>query len=386
MKLYYFNPQHDLALANGDANFKSPEFASAMASDLSLLPCWYARENSAVFSDSEFGEGDNPFNLNVDILPTYHLKDLSPEAVEPWGWDMAVRKFFIQSGVQEIKLPSIQQIQKVKELSHRWLAADGMNYLRSRSIYPDTFPPAATEVFSLQSIEAAVKQYDEIVLKAPWSSSGKGVFWSRGKLTPSLAGWCKRVIEKQGSVMVEPALTRVQDFAMEFLVENGVVDFAGYSFFYTEGSGIYRGNRLMSNDMIEDELCQWVSHEHLHWLIDEIKQFISEKIAPNYTGYLGVDMFVYTVNDEYRINPMVEVNLRMTMGMVARVFADKFLVNGAKGWFKIDNMSPSELLLDHKKQKSLHPLQIEDGKIKSGYLSLCPVNEETICRVSVVVE
>ncbi|MFI3296472.1 MAG: hypothetical protein R3Y59_02465 [bacterium] len=386
MKLYYFNPEHDLAMANGDANFKSPEAASSMASDLSLLPCWYAREGAAVFSETDSGLEDNPLNIKVDIIPTYQLKELHPESVEPWGWDMAVRKFFLQSGVNETMLPNIQQVQQIKELSHRRIAMEGMDYLRSRSIFPNSFPPSPVEATSIKAIEEESKKYDEIVLKAPWSGSGKGVFWSKGKLTSSLSGWCKRVIEKQGSVMVEPAQTRVQDFAMEFLVENGTAQFAGYSLFFTEGSGVYRGNRLMSNEMIEDKLCQWVSREHIHWLIDEIKGFLTQKIAPYYTGYLGVDMFVYTQNDEYYINPMVEINLRMTMGMVARIFADKYLSAGAKGWFKIDNMSPFELLLDHNIQTKRYPLQMDNGRIKSGYLSLCPVNKDTIYRVYVVVE
>jgi hypothetical protein len=56
--------------------------------------------------------------------------------------------------------------------------------------------------------------------------------------------------------------------------------------------------------------------------------FLCEKVAKTYTGFVGVAMFVYkqcTIERaiEYKINPVVAFNLRMTMGMVARVVYDR---------------------------------------------------------------
>ena len=147
----------------------------------------------------------------------------------------------------------IEKIEEYKSLAHRRLTIDAMNYLRTRSIYPNSLPQLAVELTTMAEVNAFATKYKEVVFKAPWSGSGKGVFWSSGQLTPSLSGWCKRVIEKQGSVMGEVAYDRVQDFAMEFKVGRGDVAFAGYSLFFTEGSGIYRGNYLLSNEDIETE-------------------------------------------------------------------------------------------------------------------------------------
>lgn len=399
-RLYYFNPDHDLALANGSAHFQAPESATSFAEDLSLLPCWFAEEvASEVLSDQEFSDDLNVLGLDVATIPLFSKDKIEEFKVEPWGWDLSVRKFFLNNGVAEKLLPTIEKIEEYKSLAHRRLTIDAMNFLRSRSLYPDSLPQSAVELTSIASVNAFASKHKEVVFKAPWSGSGKGVFWSTGPLTPSLSGWCKRVIEKQGSVMGEMAYNRVQDFAMEFKVGRGDVAFAGYSLFFTEGSGIYRGNYLLSNEDIEAELTQWVSVDYLHWIREELMNFLRENVAKIYTGFVGVDMFVYSEplamghesqeglnamgNLEYRINPVVEFNLRMTMGMVARVIYDRCVKKGVRGMFTIDHCPPGELLRDHIVQLEDNPIEIENGRFKKGYFSLCPITENTVYRACI---
>ena len=52
--LYIFNPEHDLALASGETNYMAPASARRMASELALLPMWYAEEGSAVLASSAY--------------------------------------------------------------------------------------------------------------------------------------------------------------------------------------------------------------------------------------------------------------------------------------------------------------------------------------------
>ena len=396
-RLYYFNPEHDLALANGSAHFQAPESAVSFADDLSLLPCWFAEEvASEVLSDQEFSDELNVLGLDVATIPLFSKENIEEFKVEPWGWDLAVRKFFLNNGVSEKLLPTIARIEENKQLSHRRLTIDAMNYLRGKSIFPDSLPSVAEELFSMTEVNTFAAKYDEVVFKAPWSGSGKGIFWSTGTLTPSLAGWCKRIIEKQGSVMGEKAYNRVQDFAMEFKVGRGDVTFAGYSLFFTEGAGIYRGNYLWSNEDIEAELAKYVSIDYLNWIREELVNFLRERVAKTYTGFVGVDMFVYsdmrhetrdTREDVvYKVNPVVEFNLRMTMGMVARVIYDRCVEKGVKGMFTIDHFPPGQLLQDHKIQKEETPIIIDGGKFKKGYFSLCPITENTVYRAAIVLK
>ena len=52
--LYIFNPEHDLALASGEMNYMPPASARRMASELALLPVWYAERGSAVLASSAY--------------------------------------------------------------------------------------------------------------------------------------------------------------------------------------------------------------------------------------------------------------------------------------------------------------------------------------------
>lgn len=49
-------------------------------------------------------------------------------------------------------------------------------------------------------------------------------------------------------------------------------------------------------------------------IIDAQKTILQSMIAPRYSGPVGIDMLATA---DGHINPCVEINLRMTMGMVA---------------------------------------------------------------------
>lgn len=385
MKLYCFNPEHDLAIANGNENFQAPESALLLASDLSLLPAWYAEEGSMVMSEQVLDTGVLPVGLEVECVAPYSGGIPAHCTVEPWGWDAALRKGLMNVGVHEGVLPSVERLQVYRRLAHRRSASIAMEYVRARAERPDRLPNAAVELQSMGEVHLFAQSHAEVVLKSPWSGSGKGVFWSRGALTQSLTGWCQRVMERQGSVMGEVAMERIQDFAMEYRVRNGVATFAGYSLFITEGSGIYRGNRLMSNEGIVRALGRWVSEEYLQWINDTMRAFVNEHIAPLYDGYVGVDMFVYRgANGEVCIDPAVEINLRMTMGMVARLIYDRYVHGESSGWFVIDHEPPGQLLRDHNIKRNTMPMVMREGRLAEGYVSLCPVLPNTVYRASVL--
>lgn len=74
------------------------------------------------------------------------------------------------------------------------------------------------------------------------------------------------------------------------------------------------------------------------------------------------------------------------MGMVARLFYDRYVAPTSLGSYTIDFEKEEGVLLasHHELQKS-NPLVIEDGKIVRGYLSLCPLHTTTHYRARVEV-
>ena len=88
----------------------------------------------------------------------------------------------------------------------------------------------------------------------------------------------------------------------------------------------------------------------------------------------------------YAINPHVEINLRMNMGIVSHVLSDHFIVPGGEGRFSIDCFPTHEALMErHEQDMQSYPLVVKDGRVVSGYLPLVPVTPKSRYRAFVCV-
>ena len=172
-------------------------------------------------------------------------------------------------------------------------------------------------------VKALVLQQGKAVVKAPWSSSGRGVkyvaadeFRTAGEY-PAFERWTRNIIAHQGGVTVEPYYNKVKDFGMEFEMKDGKVNYRGLSLFETI-KGAYTGNLLATEKEKETVLRNYVNIEHLR----NMREVMVEKIEPVlknlYSGSFGIYMMIYADEEgELQVNPCVELNLRRTMGHVA---------------------------------------------------------------------
>jgi len=135
------------------------------------------------------------------------------------------------------------------------------------------------------------------------------------------------MIRRQDSVMVEKALDKVLDFAMLFHAGNGRVSLSGYSAFVAENGVAYSGNLVMPDCKIKNEyIGRYISPSVLDELESALPPILSELIGDIYNGYFGVDMMVYRDDSgDYAVAPCVEVNLRMTMGVVAHRLGKRYV-------------------------------------------------------------
>ncbi len=291
-----FNPEHDLCMANGDANFVPPSSALKFARDCASLVGW-------IETDSD----DN---------------------VTPWGWDAALKRHLQKSGVTEELLPSDDDIEYIRSMSHRRMASEASDFICA-NIRSDLLRPVSdvVELYSEKDVAEAVALYGDAVAKSPWSGSGKGLRWLRaGELSSADMGWCRNVIARQGSVMLERRHRILQDFAMLYSTGTDGVSFEGYSLFFND-NGIYKGNVLASDDWIFKYLAsKFLPADLISGVRENIRLYLSENFTGKYSGYIGVDMFVYESGDgKFRLAPCVEINVRMTMGLLARRLFDNHI-------------------------------------------------------------
>ena len=171
------------------------------------------------------------------------------------------------------------------------------------------------------------------------------------------------------------------DFAMEFVIDAcGKVVFEGYSLFMTDGRGRYLGNRVLSSALFEKYMSRYVSVGVLDSLCTRVALLLEEYAEAGYRGPLGVDMMVCKEGDGFRLHPMVEVNLRMNMGIVALRLAERVLAPGLSGLFHIEHYpAPGALYEAYAERMRKSAPVIEGGRLVRGCLPLAPVTSESRC-------
>lgn len=388
--LYIFNPDHDLALANGNENFFPLQLARYFAIDCGCLPLWYAEPGSIVKADiPEDGwlkgmKACFPQLKNMSIEPQTGNSNF--EKVCPWGWNPSIRKKLLSEGVSADRMPDNELLANIRRLSHRSIAIEAMQFLHFDKELSLLLPPPAKQL-TADEVDGYVKQYSHTILKSPWSGSGRGLFWIKGSLSRNAKDWCHRVVKKQGVIIGEPVYDKVLDFATEWNCNIGKASFIGYSLFETESQGIYKGNYLLGDKAILDKISSYIPLEVLLKVQLQMQLFLEKEIAPFYNGYLGVDMLIYRDGKRYSLHPCVEINLRMTMGLVAWSFYHNFVHPRSAGYFHIDYSPSSEKLFnDHNHQIGFHPLIVREGKITAGYLSLSPVTTHSHFRARIEID
>lgn len=328
MILHVFNPEHDLALASNLKHFTAPHAARHLRTGLDFLPCLWAAEGDAVLVTN--GEdARHAFkhlrlqasktvkrNLAKDIqfVTANQLKHLDITSVDVWGWDSAIRNELLRCGVNTSALLPEEKIDILRRLSHRKTAAAILPRLLCEGTVGEAFACHTTE-----EVEAALSLYGSIVLKAPWSCSGRGIRFASNFLDTPLKGWVKNLLNKQGCMMVEPYYKKVKDFGMEFYCHaNGDVEYLGLSLFET-ANGAYTGNQLATESEKQKSINSFISTELIDTVRERIKKCCTDVYSGQYEGCFGIDMMIVACGGGrgFLLHPCVEINLRRTMGHAA---------------------------------------------------------------------
>ena len=133
--------------------------------------------------------------------------------------------------------------------------------------------------------------------------------------------WLERVLADHGSVVVERWRERVLDFSTLYEMEAGKVDLIGMTLMENDERGRFLGSRVAPKwgSLLDDEISTFLYREArvMEWVQEKIPAALAE-LLPGYVGPLGVDAMVFRNADcSLDWSPVVELNVRMTMGRVA---------------------------------------------------------------------
>ncbi len=362
-RIHLFNPENDLALAHGGRNYTAPPNAMALHRAGAMLPLWYGDNGDAIIAPDSDQKWLDEIASRTNILPCIFNRDDSAEGYTamPWGWSLDARRQLLDAGVPETALIYSEKIEKLRQLSHRRTTIEVMKALKERLSFD--IPPLPLEAFSGEDVIQYAHLHNGCFIKSPWSSSGRGVVNASALSADELRRRAEGVIRRQGSIMCETPLDKVVDFAMLFHSDGKTIKKLGYSLFYTGSGTAYTGNIVADDSAIEAHLSTFVSQEQLRQVSTVIEETLSDIIAPHYNGDFGVDMLIYQNKGEFKISPCIEINLRMTMGIVAWHLNQKHLAKGNQALFRVEYSKSTA--------SGLEPL-FANGRLVEGTLSLIP--------------
>ena len=403
--IYLFNPTCEYAIANGNENWQPNRLLQKMESDLSALPLFFAKKNDFVLVDkipsAEFiellvklGIETPNFILKTEAINNQQFINLPKNKMFPWGWSPAVHKLlfpFKDSCSAEFhQSPVFNWTPEHQKITSRKFAAELLNQLQSNIsadyIIPVEFAPKVC--ITQNDFETAILQWEKIMVKAPWSSSGRGLQpITKTPVHPKVWEKVMGIVKEQGYAIAEPLLNKALDLAFLFELKKGKADFLGISNFCTNKKGQYEGNWLNGLPRtLEKRVLQFAD-----FIVSEIGQPLintieNSEMAIFYEGVFGVDMLIYfDENQSLRINPCLEINVRHTMGLLS-LRLEKLIKHNKKGVYRIYYQPGISFFNFKKEMETQYPLRISENKIESGFFAVTDAAEDSLFGAYILVQ
>lgn len=397
-QLYLFNPGHEMEVLCGKSHYTPPYTVQKMSIDLEMLPVWYGGAGSFTLVRNQRASQfiaslpkdfrhslSSPMILSLMMKELYRRKKIGEKPKLPpltaaiWGVSPRSIDAYteLKQAGMDIEIPEWKE--EFARLTKRQTSADCLDRLQKK--IPITPSVKIPEFFSdkKELEEYVAANTPPFVLKTPYSSSGRGLYRvETNQLDNRALSWVTGALKKQYMVSIEPALERIFDLATEFYSDgNGHVNYVGLSIFETQSNGQYVGSMLGTQELLQQRLSEYILPEDFLFLAEQIRLILEEMVGNTYCGYMGVDMFIYkTADGDYAVHPFVELNLRYTMGLVAMQISKHFIHPESHGMLRIVTFVYNAYK-EHIRMQAASPLVLEKGRIRSGYLSLCPVGPDT---------
>lgn len=360
-RVHVYNIDHDYALGDNSCNYTPPKAILKLRNQYACFPALFANPGDYILyldSDArnlhdrelEYKKGFNVFSNLIKLkgLSFISLEDLaaleySDIIIEPWGWDNALISKLERYGVPRSSMTIAEKIELFRIASSRFTAQNFFEEFLTTSRYAEMDPihkcffnreitfKELDHIIRTSSCEDVLnfyRKHKNIYVKAPWSSSGRGLIFTDELNEDQVAQWVSGIIRKQGGVVMEKAYQRSADFSSEWILTSGEPQFIGFGMFTVSSRGKYKSNAVGTSEEIKEKILNKICAvtsilKHDAELILNsiirlqnrlIRIYFGKLASPEQSLPLGIDMFLTSSGT---IHPCVEINLRNTMGHVA---------------------------------------------------------------------
>lgn len=371
---HLFYPANDVALSANTYNYTPPKAAVTLFKAGETLPLWYGSAGDICLCSGVNEQWYKAMRerFGIEVEPTLCLNAMHQYTPRPWGWSRASKQALEDLGFAPHTLPDEEALALIRYYSSRETAARLAHILKQNLDF-ETTETAVPAIMPGEALQMVEKLQGNAMIKTPWSNAGRGVFPAHGMNSETLSALIKRLIDKHGVITIEPHFNKLLDFAMLFVAQpDGKVDYHGLSMFNVNDGGTYTGNLVMSHAEIEGRLCRFISTQQLEDTVGTLSVLLSKYLQGAYSGPLGIDMMVVkTKKDKALLNPMVELNLRNTMGHVAMNLMHKVMHPQAKGVLRCvkNNMLATN-------EKPFQGAHFTDDRLSGGVFTITPPGGE----------
>ena len=300
--IFNFNPTCELAVANGSPYYQAPALLREFEKTLGPLMLWFANQDDLVLVDQlptkQFTEELNKFGFPIAQFCTKEqaIKLIQEENIQinviTWGWSPAILndfKEFIQYS-QTIAITEPTQFKKRYERKNSIeLLSQILDTFQSPFLLDSNSLPQVVK--SETEIENLQEKWDQLVLKSPLSSSGRGLQMVRFKpLNDSKRKWIQTILKQQTYITCEPLLQKCADFSFQFQVrEDQQVEYIGLSYFKTNENGQYQAHHLNQIPELFQAFEKQLQTNLIEELAEYIRSYLENSEYCKQESYIGVD-------------------------------------------------------------------------------------------------
>lgn len=357
-----FNPDAEAQVASGDPAFAPVGVGSALCWDLDLLPAQIASRDDVVVARRpprlEFLKQLQRAGLSLpqivvapDLgrLGETELAGRKLSGVDPWGWSPASAAWVAPLLSQVGGPPPAGWSAERRPLYSKGMAASLLRtFLQEHAADAGLCPLelAGEPCADLSAVERAFDDlqaagHAQVLVKAPFGTAGRGSRRMRA-LGPLERRWLEGALSQDAPVVVQPWLDRALDLSFHLDVgPGGETRYRGVTRFFTNPLGRYLGTWVGPNfGPVEQGITRFLHQESRdrRWL-QRVAEAVCARVgeaaaALGHRGPVGVDAFVFRWQGGLRLQPLVEINPRVTMGRVGLALHDR-VVSGRAGLFVV---------------------------------------------------
>lgn len=422
-RLFSFNPTCEMAVLNGSRTYTPPRHLRDFEKDLSLIPMWLASAEDVVLTENELsvdflmtirnwgvqtpqflfsspgstyttrskviinglpnipkgitsyqviGEGATfgPVDLKCSSSLVWQYAESGIE-LHPWGWSPAVHRQLEPFKSANWDHPMAEWKEEHKFLLSRYTCNELLRaiYEEAKSLAYIEIPAVPLEIRTIEEIiRVEAEEELPLLLKTPWSASGRGLFRIRSRAeNAAFNPWVLSKLRQHGALLAEPFLDKLLDLSFHFWSGPDGIDFRGINLFQTDPAGQFEGCLVNpGKEVLPDAFPFDKAVEQAASLLRKGLQSIN--LHRRYNGPVGIDALIFRNKEGHiKLHPAIEINLRYTMGLVNLRLVNRISPRATGSWVikRIKASSWLELV-------SKNPPQLREGLFYSGVFHLTP--------------